>query len=156
MNMHSQTLQQIHDEHKSLTEEQKTHVKQCSECKKELAVMISIEKSVRSFPMRAIPEAFRQRLVDHVLRPSYRIWQLVLSLGLVMLTPVLINHYLLGSNGWQALHYTIAISSGVLAFLILIPLTYILFENYYTRIVSMQERVDSFLDHSIEKLPGRH
>jgi hypothetical protein len=143
-------LKIIWEDTRLLTEEDRKHIEQCELCKKEYTIAKKIEESIENLPEFPLNIEV-EKIISHVLlKPVYKIWQLITIGLLVICLPYLLqlqNFLLLNMNQLMI----ISLYSVTIYMFILIAFSYHFYIVYHSKMEKFSENVDIFLEKKLMK-----
>jgi len=148
-------LDEIRDNHITLSAHALKHTEDCEICATELRLFRGIENGIATLPDRPAPPELALMVFRRVFTPVYNAWHLVISTGILILSPVLLKRTLeageLSPPGIALLFGFY----GVFIFLMLLPLCSILYRTYGGRIDQLERKCDDLLDHPVAGISRR-
>lgn len=149
-------FEEILKDHVNLSPKAKNHIKACSICTKEVKLMSKIQQGLNTMPNKKMPLEFKAQLIQLMQRPKYKIWHYVLTMALLLISPLLIARLVQSNTAHMSENVLILTYSifGVIAVLMLIPIAYGLFYTYNKSIKHLENRFDEYLDKPLKILLG--
>ena len=143
-------IEAITTDHHALTRAERTHATGCPLCAAHLRMMQRIESGIANIPPapKPVPEALRQFVFRRIREPFYRVWHILFVGLLVFLSPLFLRYF--AAHGGMQLSgdmLTLVFAGyGILIMLLILPLSYRLFDLWGDDVHDLEHRVDAFLD----------
>ena len=141
----------IATDHYTLTRAERAHADQCPLCGSELRMMERIERGIANLPPtpQTVPARLRSLVFQRIGEPMYRLWHILAAGFLVFVSPLFLRHF--AQHGGMQLSgdmLTVVFAGyGILIVLLILPLSYRLFEMFNADVHDFEHRVDALLDH---------
>lgn len=145
-------INQIWEDTKQLTEKDLEHIEKCDLCKKEYHLAKKIEMSIETLPEISIPLDVETIVIRVLLKPVYKIWQLILVGIFVIFLPFILQMDIFTIFLDKKQLFFITILSISIYMLLMIAFTFQIFINYYGKIEPFSEKIDIFLEKKLMKL----
>ncbi|GIX43440.1 MAG: hypothetical protein KatS3mg129_3173 [Leptospiraceae bacterium] len=145
-------LKKIWENTNQLTDVEKKHIEKCDLCKKEYQLAKKIEMSIETLPEFSIPLDIEAIVTRVLLKPVYKIWQLILVGIFVISLPFILQMDIFTIFLDQKQLFFITIFSISIYMLLMIAFTFQIFINYYGKIEPFSEKIDIFLEKKLMKL----
>ena len=149
-------FEEILEDHVNLSSKAKKHMKECSICAKEVKLMSKIQQGLNTMPNKKMPLEFKTQLIQLMQRSKCKIWHYVLTMALLLISPLLIAQLVQSNTAHMSENALILTYSilGIIAVLMLIPIAYGLFYTYNKSIKDLENRFDEYLDKPLKSLLG--
>jgi len=143
---------EIREDPNALGEDALHHIRNCSECRLEMNIMKQIISAVETMPHEPVPEILKERIMQKIQRPVFRIWHLILASLLLMFSPFSLKYALQSYSGLFLDQYIIILVSiffGLATILLVIPVAIRIYQNHKRFIEKMHILCDNFIDQRI-------
>lgn len=140
----------IATDHHSLTRSERAHAENCAMCGNQLRMMQRIEDGIQSIPAASapVPEKLRSLVFARIREPLYQIWHILAAGTLAFVSPFFLKHFV-EQRGLQLSGDMLTVvfaGYGILIVLLIVPLSYRLFDLFNEDVHDLEHRVDAFLD----------
>ncbi len=144
-------IQEIRRDHRNLSAEARAAVESNATVRAEYEAMSAIEKGIQTMPMRPVPLRLKTLVFERILQPAYNFWHLGIAVVLLALSPIMLQSLLRQTDAIlmdRAALIGIYALYGVLTSLLILPLSFALFQQYKDKIENFKDSLDAYLENS--------
>ncbi len=145
-------IKKIWEDTNQLTDLDKKHLEECDLCKKEYLLAKKIESSIEKLPELNVPIEVEKIIALVLLKPFYRIWQLIFIGLWVVISPFLLQFNVISTilKGDQI--YLITILFVLIYMLIILAFGYHFYLEHEKQLEEYSQKIDLFLENKLMKI----